>query len=1015
MNRSPESDSALPLIPDHTLLRPIGRGAYGEVWLARNVMGTWRAVKIVRRRWFESERPYQREFDGIQRYEPVSRTSGGLLHVLHAGRNDADGYFYYVMELADSMDGAAPPTPATRPASLTPASTKQPCLAEGYSPRTLRADLRRLGRLRTEDCLRLALDVTSGLGQLHRHGLVHRDVKPGNIIYVNGRAKLADIGLVTAEGEGRTFVGTEGYVPPEGPGTPPADLYALGIVLYEASTGFPPERFPDVPPEWITDTDGDRALELHEIILKAGEGQRERRYQSCDALQADLALLQSGQSVRHVRALQRRYARLRVSGIVGTLLLVCAIVVAIFAHYRARIASENQARETALRQQAQQAMLRSEAAELGQRQQLYTALLEQARATVRSGDLGQRVRALEAIRRASAISNTAELRGAALAALALPDLRFERELPQSPDTTVVRLDPDFQKLAVAHGPAPVEIRSVSDLRLLDTLAPSTNRPVFVNWWSRDARFLAVKRDTAVSGSRADIEVWDVAAGNRILLLRDVDYGTVAFHPRRPWMLAGLTNGVAAVWDLVNTNELVRFDLGHPPMLLQFSPDGERFVASYRTNQYDGWAISINKAANGELLRWQACPGFVAELAWHPTGSWIATADYSGAVQLLDSNTGEWRSLGRHKAQAVLVVFSPDGNYLFSGGWEREFVCWDLSRMERAFTLPLNSYRLQVRADGTECAIVSESGALQLHALERPSGHRDFPEDLGPRLFHAAFSLDGRWLAASGGERLAVWDLAGRSPAASSTEGADARLYFSPDGELFASRDNGSFRLRITNDAQTNQEPQLISVPFAQAPGFRSLCLVSNDVVLTGEEGTRILSRDGSEVAATSWVPTARGINGRSPDGRWLAIFQPFTPWLHIYRLPGFAEAATLTNHASIAGFEFSPSGDELAVTSSKVVTIWNTATWQKTRELRDAISLLYTPDGRTCWLSKDFRRAGLYDVHTLAALLPLPSGTLPLAVSPDGRYLAASVDSRRLQLWDLFEVRTALRELGLDW
>src|SRR5678810_760075 len=80
-----------------------------------------------------------------------------------------------------------------------------------YEPRTLRSDLKRLGRLPTADCLRLAIDVASGLAQLHRQGLVHRDVKPGNIIYVHGRAKLADLGLVTSGTEGRTFVGTEGY------------------------------------------------------------------------------------------------------------------------------------------------------------------------------------------------------------------------------------------------------------------------------------------------------------------------------------------------------------------------------------------------------------------------------------------------------------------------------------------------------------------------------------------------------------------------------------------------------------------------------------------------------------------------------------------------------------------------------------------------------------------------------------------------------------------------------------
>src|SRR4029434_6168388 len=65
---------ARPTIPDHELLRCIGRGSYGEVWLARNVMGTFRAVKVVYRASFEHDRPFEREFEGIQKFEPISRT-----------------------------------------------------------------------------------------------------------------------------------------------------------------------------------------------------------------------------------------------------------------------------------------------------------------------------------------------------------------------------------------------------------------------------------------------------------------------------------------------------------------------------------------------------------------------------------------------------------------------------------------------------------------------------------------------------------------------------------------------------------------------------------------------------------------------------------------------------------------------------------------------------------------------------------------------------------------------------
>src|SRR5687768_2091018 len=100
---SAQSNPDLPQIPDHTLVRCIGRGAYGEVWLARSVMGAYRAIKIVWRRSFETSRPFEREFAGIQNFEPVSRSHEALVDILHVGRNDDAGYFFYVMELADDV------------------------------------------------------------------------------------------------------------------------------------------------------------------------------------------------------------------------------------------------------------------------------------------------------------------------------------------------------------------------------------------------------------------------------------------------------------------------------------------------------------------------------------------------------------------------------------------------------------------------------------------------------------------------------------------------------------------------------------------------------------------------------------------------------------------------------------------------------------------------------------------------------------------------------------------------
>jgi len=1020
-----------PAIPDHVLLRSIGSGAYGEVWLARNVMGTPRAVKVIWRRQFESARPFEREFAGMQSYEPVSRSSGGLVHVLHVGRNDAEGFLYYVMELAD--EASAPLDDASVCWSDDPAALRQhpgpPTLhgLDSYRPRTVRSDLKRLGRLPTAHCLRLAIDVASGLAQLHRHGLVHRDVKPGNIIYVNGRAKLADIGLVTADGEGRTFVGTEGYIPPEGPGSPAADLYALGVALYEASTGFPPERLPDVPPEWFTSPVGDPALELHEVILKACEGQRERRYANTDALQADLALLQSGQSVRHTRALQRRYARLRMSGIVGTTLLVLALVAASFANYRARLAGESRAREASLRRQAQQSQAHAESAERAARRQLQATLYEAARALVLSKELGHRAQALEAIRQAAGSTNGAELRRVAFAALGLPDLRLERELPLPAEVTLAHPDPRLERIATGGGPEPVTLRSIPDLQVLATLPATTTNAAFVARWSADGRFLAVKRQHDAAGSRSDLEVWNVSQTQLVFTARpDVAYNSFSFHPKRSRLMVGHLGGAVSVWDLPSATKAGSFHLPDTALALAYSPDGERVAASYQRGS--NWIVAFHDAATGAVLGATDCPEPAAFIAWHPRGQWVSITGYdatewSRGVWLIAVDGGAMTLLGRHKIKTAATTFSADGNYLMSSGWDRELFCWDLRTQQRAFTFADAGYRLDWSPDGTRCAIVLGRPRLQLYVFERPAC-LELTGNRGERLRRGAFSHDGRWLALPDSQNLCVWDLACSSRPALLAAKVLASPFFSPDGsQLFALVGrSGDARLEawhISAASGPAGPPQLSPLPVAAQPGLTGAGLAGDELVLTAADGVRLIARTNLASGEGRLVRIPSGQGTVSPDGRWLAMTYSFSPWVTVYHLPDVELVSRLETSHFVAGVWFAPAGDELAVINRGGLEQWDTATWRLRRRqpgfpVSDSY-VLYTPDGSGVWRLTSFRDTALCSRKTLEPILPLPSNVIPLALSSDGRQLAASVDDQRVQVWDLGELREHFRKLGLDW
>ena len=205
-----------------TLLRRCGAGAYGEVWLCRDLTGALLAVKVIRKERENSE------LRGVTAIRSALPSHPGILAIHHV--DEDDDCLWYTMDAADNLGDDL----------------------EHYLPDTLE------NRLRKEipvDTIPVMKQLVIAIAALHDAGIVHRDIKPDNILFIRGRAVIGDVGMAAPDVSRLSLAGTLGFLPPEvrdgsvSPGSvgKGGDLYALGKVLYCIISGNPPELFPSLP------------------------------------------------------------------------------------------------------------------------------------------------------------------------------------------------------------------------------------------------------------------------------------------------------------------------------------------------------------------------------------------------------------------------------------------------------------------------------------------------------------------------------------------------------------------------------------------------------------------------------------------------------------------------------------------------------------------------------------------------------------------------------------------------
>jgi WD40 repeat protein len=1017
------------------MLHCIGSGSYGEVWLARNATGQYRAAKVLYHARFESERPYEREFAGITHFEPISRTHDGFVDILQVGRNDPARCFYYVMELADDLlTGLNPNTPAP---SGAPSPAFDPIK---YEARTLSATLARQGRLAVAECIRLGLALTAALEHLHRHSLVHRDIKPSNIIYVNGQPKLADVGTVADTSEARSIVGTRGFMPNEGAGSVQGDLYALGNVLYVASTAHGADDWPNPLTALGELPEQKEWLELNEVVNKACDPDCKRRYAFAAEMQAELALLQGGKSLRHLRIQEKRLKQ-AVWVLAGITLIALVGLATLF--------------------------IQRKLVKAAQRSVLLLQLEKQIRPPHTDG-WSERAW-LMASNASLKFGFDTDLQSQAAASLAGLDAKLCFQTNGIGGSSVA-FDPDGKR--VLFGSLPDQAGHPGKAHLLDLA--TTNLAAFpvpgagpvgflpdgtpVQFSTNDSTRLALWV-VGQASQPAALRYFDLAAGEQL-----TNVSTFAMTPNGASVAAsGRTAGdhaLCAVWDGTSGHLLRQLEASGDVIAL--TPDGSFLALGDAQGEVAVWRISDGRplpkipASRNPILSMAFCRDLVCDPLNQPRESQclLAVGDSAADVTIWEvpAQKLKTRCMGG-QFERTAMAFSPDGTLLASGGRLPTLV-WDAATGREVTTIRGDFLTgLAISDDGGKLAATSrgQSPRAGIFALEDGRGIHTL-RGLSTTVQRVCCSSDARLLAAVAEDwKVGIWDLTRdrllhvfrmpRGLFAADNVG----LAFSPDDSRLAFMSGTHALLLAVNSGELIQSwpippGRVDELAFDPAGRLYAFHFESADVAaapLSVPRTARIrellpeggiaelleLPEFNFDVRGASWAPDASfivivgtnvkaGLTNRFLSAVSLTGKTNLWAWPQNLR-PYEGAFFALDAAGGLVAFTLGPSRDarmdhDLRQTRSgrRVRSVAFL-----THALNSSAKLLVGPPTPDAW-----------SVHSLAddSLLVLvqPADTKPAftpTFSRDGRFLAWGNEDGTVSACDLHELKQRLGELELDW
>lgn len=1027
-------------IGPYRLLNVIGEGGMGVVYRAEQLYPVRREVALKLIRWGMDSRQIVARFEA-ERQALAVMDHPNIARVLDAGATP-DGRPFFVMELVPG------------------------------DPLTTFCDQQRLS---IRQRLELFICLARAVQHAHQKGVIHRDLKPSNVIVAlrdgTPTLKVIDFGIAKAIGsrlgnqtlvtQVGTALGTPAYMSPEQAETVTldidtrADIYSLGVILYELTVGLLPVSPEEVgmpaflaqlgnreidpilpsvrllslgekareiastrrtePSELVGELRGD----LDWLISKAIDKDRSQRYESADALAAEVRrYLRSEPLLARPPSLAYRYRkflRRHRPVVAAASVMLVALLVAV-AGVVAGLVQAEWSRQEALRQ-----AVKATEAEKEANSRLRHALIAQARALRGSETPGRRAESLKLLSQAAVLRPGPDLRDEGIAGVTLTDLERVATWPKLDAQMIsVDFDPRCERLAWGILGGRVEIHNPGKDKPALVL-PGFGLDPWVLRFSSDGKRLAVKYHGDRPEAGGCVKVWDMGDGSLIAEIATIPTGSAMdFSPDGLDLTMATPDRRLIFLDLKTRRVRLRVRLEQHSLHLTYRHDGTALALSTDTG-----AIEIRDTRDGRLLQRLDHPGRVYRADWSGDGKRIAGAYSDGTAVIWSIEDGRALSTLRgHQAEVVRVGFHPVFPLAFTYSWDETSRLWDISTGRQL--LAASAQALEFSADGRFLSFVdgNTAGIWRLHygeMLHTYYGH----EGKGPRSLD--LSWDGSRMVSGGFDGLRLWDSRRERPIAWISTPDVRDVFFTSDSRGVIScggagllhwslRDEGG-TLRASDRRVLVDEPcEHASLdPFGEAlvslhQGNKAYLHLeqgrSAPVPLAGFPGMAhpSLTLGGTLVAAGNWRGDRTVIwNGRS--GQVLKTLLPGQP---------------------AVGVTFSPDGRWLVTGSSEEYRLWDTESWTSLMRIHRPPRFSHLPglmvfnaESKLLAVVIDNRTIGVFDpVKRRAVLelqLPDPQAFSAIRFSGDGSRLGASTTAHRIHVWDIKAILEELHPLGLDF